>query len=42
MIIIKLPVSIIDVKTMLIFSTLHKLHHKKITSSMACLFTTTF
>jgi len=27
---IKLPVPITDVKTMLSFSTLHKLHHKKL------------
>ena len=39
---IKLPVPITNDKTMLSFLTLHKLHHKKFTSLMACIFRTTF
>jgi len=39
---IKPPEPIIDAKTMLSFSTLQKLHHKKITSLMAYFFRSTF
>jgi len=35
-------VPIINAKTMPGFSTLHKLHRKKFTSSMACFFRTIF
>jgi len=39
---IKLPVPITDAKTVFSFLMLHKSHYKKMTSTMACFFRTTF